>query len=455
MSNDWMTGAAVAVLIVWLIPASATVSAESQTVTATTGAINGTVIDGSKAVVPGVTVTVSGPSLIATETVVTDEAGGYRFSAVPPGDHTLTFEFPGFSTIIRDGIHIGLGFTATVNAELRPSSVVDRVTVSGASPIVDVASAAVTTHFDAEKLASLPGARDIFTVLANTPAVAMSRMDVGANFALFLAEYTAYGLKATTGMNRNEVEGIRVGGANGASDNYFSDYASFAEIAIKAVGQSASMPVPGTLGQYVGKSGGNTYHGAVYADFQNEAVEASNIDARQIAAGVAGGPHLAVQDVNRLQGFRDFTADIGGYLRKDRAWWYGAYRDSAVGQRYPWLLDATATVAAHITTGKMTYNLTPRNKLIGYLQRQHSDSNNYNYTNSAVQPILTSDALTTLLFLASVWKVEYNAAVTDSVYVESALVRIYPTPGRHPSPQRRGSWTSAPTRSAVAPCRSR
>ena len=71
-------------------------------------------------------------------------------------------------------------------------------------------------------------------------------MDVGGNNALSLQEYTAYGLRATTGVNRNEVEGIRVGGANGASDNYLSDFASFAEIAITAVGHTASMPVPGT-----------------------------------------------------------------------------------------------------------------------------------------------------------------------------------------------------------------
>ena len=119
----------------------------------------------------------------------------------------------------------------------------------------------VTTHFDSEKLATLPGARDFFAIAANTPGVALSKMDVGGNGALSLQEYTAYGLRATTGVNRNEVEGIRVGGANGANDNYFSDFASFSEIAITAVGQTAAMPVPGTLGQYVSKSGGNAYHG--------------------------------------------------------------------------------------------------------------------------------------------------------------------------------------------------
>lgn len=418
MSKARMARVAVAVLIGWFIPYVVVASAGAQTVTATTGAINGTVTDSSKASVTGVAVTLSGPSLIAAQTVLTDDRGVYRFSAVPPGTHVVTFEFIGFHTIVREGIRVGLGFTATVDVEIQPSSVVDTVSVSGASPVVDAASTTVTTHFTDEKLAGLPGARDIFAVLANTPAIAMSRMDVGGNFALFLSEYTAYGLKATTGMNRNEVEGIRVGGANGASDNYFSDYGSFAEIAIKSVGQSASMPVPGTLGQYVSKSGGNAYHGSVYGDLQTEALQSTNIDDSQIAAGITGGPDLDARNVNRLDRFRDITADVGGYLRKDRLWWYAAYRDTVVGQRYPWLLESTATVAAQITTGKVTYNLTPRHKLIGYLQRQDSSSDNYNYTNSAVQPILTTDALTTLRFLASVWKVEYNSAMTDSLYVE-------------------------------------
>ena len=183
-----------------------------------------------------------------------------------------------------------------------------------------------------------------------------------------MQEYTAYGLRATTGVNRNEVEGIRVGGANGNQDNYLSDFASFAEIAIKAVGQTAAMPVPGTLSQYVSKSGGNTYHGNVYADFQNDRMASTNIDDAQIARGVSGGPGLDARDVNRLQRFRDFTADVGGYLKKDKAWWYGAYRSTAVEQRYPWLLDTAAELEAEVGTGKVTYLLSPRQKLVGYLQ---------------------------------------------------------------------------------------
>ena len=407
-------------LVLCVISGDGGASAEAQTVTATTGAINGVVTDSSKAVVPEVTVTLSGPSLMTSRTALTDDAGAYRFSAVPLGDHTLTFQLSRFGTIVREGIHVGLGFTATVNVELSPGTVDDSVTVSGAAPVVDVSSTVVTTHFDSDKLASLPGARDFFALAANTPGVALSKMDVGGNGALTLQEYTAYGLRATTGVNRNEVEGIRVGGANGANDNYFSDFASFSEIAITAVGQTAAMPVPGTLGQYVSKSGGNAYHGGLYADFQNDALEATNIDDSQIARGVSGGPGLDARDVNRLQRFRDFNADVGGYLKKDQAWWYGAYRSTELAQQYPWLLDAAATLDATVVTGKVTYLLSRTQKLVGYLQHETFRQSNY-FTASAIQPIVTSDALQRAAFPVSVWKGEYNATVTDAFYVEARV----------------------------------
>ncbi len=410
----FITGATLCVLTGVASPAVA------QTITSTTGAVNGIVLDSTTALVPGVTVTLSGPALLTARTTITDQTGAYRFSAVPPGDHALRFELAGFSTVSRQGIRVSLGFTATVNIEMKPGAFTDLVTVSGVSPVVDISSTAAATHFDADKLASLPGARDIFAVLSNTPGIAMSKMDVGGSTGLALQEYTAYGLRATTGVNRNEVEGIRVGGANGANDNYLSDFASFEEIAVKAVGQTATMPVPGTLSQYVSKSGGNMYRGALYADFQSEALESTNIDSDQIARGVSGGPGLDVRDVNRLERFRDFTADAGGYVKKDRAWWYGAYRSTVVQQRYAWLLDEAATLDAVVATGKVTSALSPRHRLVGYLQRAKFAQSSY-FTASTSQPIETSDALPSFAFPVSVWKAEYNAAVTNALYVDARV----------------------------------
>lgn len=395
-------------------------SAATQTVTATTGAIAGVVTDSTAAVVPGVTVNLSGPALISSRTAATDQSGAYHFSAVPPGDHTLTFELAGFRTIVHASVHVGVSFTATVNAEMSPGKLTDRVEVSGASPVIDHSSTEVTTHFDSDRLAGLPGARDVFAIVANTPGIAMSKMDVGGNAALTLQDYSVYGLRATTGMNRNEVEGIRVGGANGVNDNYLSDFASFSEIAVKAAGNTAAMPVPGTLIQYVSKSGGNTYHGSLYADFQDDALEAKNIDREQIGRGLSGGPGLAVEEVNRLTRFRDFNADVGGYLKRDKAWWYGAYRSTTVQQRYPWLLDTTATLTAAVGSSKVTYMLSPGQKLVGYLQHETFTQMSY-FPASTSQPVQRGDALPNLVFPVSVGKAEYNAAVSDRLYVEARL----------------------------------
>ena len=336
-----------------------------------------------------------------------------------PGDHTLTFELAGFGTVVREGIHVGLGFTATVDVEMSAGRVSEVVTVSG-SPVVDVSSTVVTTHFDSETLASLPGARDFFAIVANTPGVALSKMDVGGNNALSLQEYTAYGLRATTGVNRNEVEGIRVGGANGANDNYLSDFASFSEIAITAVGNTARCRCRAPWASMSASPAATHITAACTRISRTRRLEATNIDNDQIARGVSGGPGLDARDVNRLQLFRDFTADVGGYLRKEKAWWYAAYRSTAVEQRYPWLIDTAGTLTAAVETAKVTYLLSPRQKLVGYLQHQAFEQPSF-FAANVSQPIETSDALQRNAFFVNVWKGEYNAVLTDALYVEARV----------------------------------
>src|SRR5262249_16168152 len=72
----------------------------------TTGSINGKVADASGAVLPGVTVTASSPSLMGVQTSVADTGGIYRFPALPPGTYALSYELPGFNTLKREGIQI-------------------------------------------------------------------------------------------------------------------------------------------------------------------------------------------------------------------------------------------------------------------------------------------------------------------------------------------------------------
>ena len=84
-----------------------------------TGSISGEVKDEQGGVLPGVTVTATSPAAIGAQTAITNEAGIYRFPAVPPGEYALTYELAGFGPVKRDGIRITLGFNAQVNVSLR------------------------------------------------------------------------------------------------------------------------------------------------------------------------------------------------------------------------------------------------------------------------------------------------------------------------------------------------
>ena len=400
-------------------------SASAQTASSTEGTINGTVADSSGAVLPGVKITLSGPAVMGTPVTTTDQNGAYRFPALLPGDYKLVFEQPGFGTVTREGIRITLGFTAAVNVEMKPGAVSENITVTGESPVIDVQSNSISTSLDAGKMANLPGSRDFWAVVAQVPAVALGRMDVGGSTALTQQPYTAYGLTSAGGVNRGEVEGIMVneGAGGGGSDFYYTDYGSMAAVSVNAVGNTAQMPNPGVLTQFITKSGGNQYHGNVYFDYENDSMEATNIDAKQIATGLAGGKNFSVYDLNRLSVFHDFNADTGGYLIKDKLWWYGAYRYTVTDQRYPTLLDDVQHTWAPVYTGKVTYNFNVKHRLIGYYQHENKSQPDYLGAifiagGRATSALMNKDSVWSSVFPLFVWKAEYDWVISPSLLLE-------------------------------------
>src|SRR5262245_59074468 len=185
------------------------------------GGIVGSVTDQTQGVLPGVTVTVTGPALMGTRSDVTTADGTYRLPNLPPGSgYTVVFELPGFASFKREGIRLDVGFTATINATLNPAGLEETVTVSGASPVGDVTAWRVATHLDADQLATaLVGSRDYAAVMSQVPGVLNQRVDVGGANATTMQAYRAYGLEG----GRGEIEGINStqfgsGGLLGYSD---------------------------------------------------------------------------------------------------------------------------------------------------------------------------------------------------------------------------------------------
>src|SRR5438477_11799341 len=258
--------------VICLMLASSLASAQGGGAS-TTGSINGKVADSSGAVLPGVTVSVVSPSQMGVQTSVTDSGGNYRFPALPPGIYTVTFELPGFNVLKRENIQIAMGFTATVNVELAVASLQETVTVTGDSPVIDTSATRVQQNFKLDALQEIPNSRDLWSLLAVTPSVQMSRIDVGGNRAGTQTGYAAYGY---SGQNRVLVEGINTTEGTSGAGFYF-DYGSFEEVFLGTIGQGAEMPTPGVQSQFLGKSGGNKFQGEIYKDYERNSWQTDNI----------------------------------------------------------------------------------------------------------------------------------------------------------------------------------
>ena len=127
----------------------------------TTAGILGVITDMSGAILPGVTVSARGPALQVPSVVsVSDGKGEYRLTPLPPGLYTVTFELTGFQTVKRENVRLALGFTANLDQALSVGAVEESVTVSGASPVVDVTNPATSVEMSSESLEILPTNRD-------------------------------------------------------------------------------------------------------------------------------------------------------------------------------------------------------------------------------------------------------------------------------------------------------
>ena len=165
---------------------------------ASTATISGTVKDSSGAVLPGVTVEASSPALIEkVRSTVSDERGQYRLSELRPGTYTLTFSLAGFATVRNEGLELRTNFTATIDADMKVSQLEETITVTGATPLVDVSSATQQRTVSREVLDTVPTAKSVLGIAALIPAVVEppNAQDVGGSKGERSVRITVHGGK--------------------------------------------------------------------------------------------------------------------------------------------------------------------------------------------------------------------------------------------------------------------
>ncbi len=424
------------VLCIFAFVTSFSTASFAQT-SSTEGAIIGSVTDSTGAAIPGAIVTLTGAKVMGPTKVTAGSDGQYKFPALQPGEYSVSASHEGFAVGQVKSINVGLGFTATVPISLPAGSVEQVVSVDASGTSIDTQSQNVTTRLSTAALEELPGSRDFWAVIAQAPAIAVGRVDVGGSNALTQQSSITYGLTSGSGVNRGMVEGVMVNeGAGGSSEMYYTDFGALAEMSVNAAGNNAEMPNPGVLTQLIVKSGGNQYHGNVYYDYENDSLEGANIDANQIALGVKGSNVLSVYDTNRISKFSDFNADLGGFIVKDKLWWYGAFRYTSVGQRYPTLIDDTQVTTSPVWTGKINYDINGKQKIIGFYQ--HSAKVQPDYLGAilisgarASPALMGKDTVWSSSFPTYVWKAEYDYTITNNLLLEARVGQYHSDWDRH------------------------
>ncbi|MBN2408271.1 MAG: TonB-dependent receptor [Candidatus Aminicenantes bacterium] len=317
-----------------------------------TGRIYGTVADEDGNPLPGVSVEADSPKFIGKATTVTDADGIYRLFALQPGTYRIAFTLQGFKPLIREGIVVQMNMSIKLDAALQMGALEEEVTVIGQSPLIDVKSTVKGMTLTKEMFEVLPRGRNFDTLATAIP---------GVNAEPWLG-------------------GISVDGASGAENMFYMDgteinnnqtgvraqsaaFEFVEEVQIKASGYPAEYG--GALGGVVSvvtRQGGNEYHGEVIGFYEGSKLNGKERDTLRLDPDiVAPTPeYVNYQDLygKDLQHRYEGGFSLGGYILKDRLWFFGSvlpiYRKTV--RTIDWLTTADVKEADNFTQNYYWYN---------------------------------------------------------------------------------------------------
>ena len=255
---------------------------------------------------------------------MTDGAGLYEIEALRPGTYTVTFTLPGFNTFVREGIELTSGFTANVAGLMSVGAIEETVTVSGASPIIDVQNVVTQENLSREQLDVLPTGRTYWgyasLTVGMTTNIAGGGQDVGGSMGDAWGHVEIHGSSAQDGVvawdgmsfNNNITDG------GGSSKQFFMNQVAIQEIVVSTANMDAETPFGGVGINAIPKDGGNQFSYYVNVSGTNGDLMADNVDQPLIDRGV--------NPLAKNKKIWDYGVGVGGPLVRDRIWFYTAHR---------------------------------------------------------------------------------------------------------------------------------
>jgi hypothetical protein len=238
---------------------------------------------------------------------VTSETGLFRFPGLNPGEYELRAEMPGFkSTLFRDVI-VAVGRTTELEVRLEEAPTEEEVTLTTASPIVDVESSKFSVNTSSRFLASLPMNRDLYDFQNSLPGAVSEGVDYRRTSSI-LGGTVRSQLYALDGMPLNDPA------TSHALMNINVDVYDEVEFELGAhpagVGQTDS-----TYINIVSKGGGNAFAGGASLYLTGSGLTTDLIPKNDTAA-------YKVDPPDKFASYSDLSVNIGGPFLADRAWFY-------------------------------------------------------------------------------------------------------------------------------------
>jgi hypothetical protein len=215
----------------------------------TTGEIIGRIVDESGSVLPGVTVTLRGAGVPGAPTSVTNETGSYRFPLLPPGTYSVEYTLTGFTTLKREQIPVAVGQTVELDVSMKVGALEESITVSGESPVVNLASSEVSTAYNRQWVENAPVKRFSYFDLINSAPGVNATSNVGQATA-------AQSLGNSTNENSYQIDGTDISSTPWLSTD------AVEEVEVLQLGASAEYGnVQGAVFNVVTRMGSNQFHG--------------------------------------------------------------------------------------------------------------------------------------------------------------------------------------------------
>ena len=234
-----------------------------------------------------------------------------------PGTYTVSFTLPGFKVTRQEKVELRVDFTGTLNATLEVGALEEAITVTGASPTVDVSSNAKVEVMTAEILEQVPTGRTIQGLAQLVSGVSLNVPDVGGSRAMQQSYMSTRGL--TSANNIVTVDGLMVNGldGDGAVQQYFNQ-AMMEEMSYQTSGAGADVSPGGVRMNIVPKDGGNRFAGTFFSAWTDKKFQSDNLTDDIINRGLRFG-----SGVDRIY---DFNLALGGPIKKDKLWFFTSGR---------------------------------------------------------------------------------------------------------------------------------